>query len=146
MMQEMRNTLQGTVFFARPELEYELGEVERVAEEFAKDNPKKFKEEFIEKFGSAPMIELTDELWSKLENTESSSEISKGDWARVAGIAEGFDRNWKKPKGKMERGGTVYAPIIVEVGGVLHVVGGNTRLMVARAHGITPKVVLVKMD
>jgi len=133
-------------FFARPELEHEMGELDRVAELFAKDNPEKFKQEFVEKFSSAPLIELTDELWSKLENTDSYSGVSRGDWSRVAQLAEKYGRNWKKPKGKMERGETVYAPIIIEIGGALHLLGGNTRLMVARAHGINPKAVVVKMD
>lgn len=79
-----------------------------------------------------------------MENTDSL-DIEYDDWGTVAMHASQGNRDWESLKLKMESEGEIDAPIILRKGGTLHLVSGNTRLMVARALGKTPKVVIVDM-
>lgn len=147
MKHESVNTEDGAFVF--PDASYEHGEIARVAETFGKENPKKFTDEFLEKAKASSLVELPEDTWSRLENTDSY-DISAGDWETVEYHAvEGnpeHPRDWKKTKEEIELHRGVAAPIILRMGDTLHLVSGNTRLMVARALGVTPKVLIVDMS
>lgn len=108
-----------------------------------------FLEKFVEQARKNTLVTLAEDLWSKLENTDSY-DIPKGDFEMVKYHAvEGnpnAPRDWETLKSKMEKGDQIDAPIVCEKGGKLHLVSGNTRLMVARTLGIVPQILLVKMD
>jgi hypothetical protein len=129
--------------FILPSLEHEEGELDRVAVALAPNRQEEFKVEFMKKFYDSPFIELSEDTWNRLENTDSL-QIAKGDWETVEEIIKD-KRDWKELKNRIEGRGNMYAPIIIQLGETLHLMSGNTRLMVARAAGVTPKVVLVKM-
>ncbi len=122
---------------------HEEGELDRVTELFAKKDPEKFKREFDRLFHSQPLVEFSEDVWQKLENTDSL-QIKKGSWKLVEEIIKD-SRDWKRLRLQMVQGHEIKAPVAVEVGGTLHLMSGNTRLMVARALGITPQVLIVKM-
>ncbi len=132
-------------YFTFPSIENEIGEIERVAEEYAKDDPQAFVSKFVEVAKAGQLVELTDEEWNNLENTDSL-DVKAGDWERVNYHASEVNRDWQSLKEKIVQGETLDAPIIVKIGGVLHLVSGNTRLMVARAADIKPKVLIVDMN
>lgn len=144
---EQKDTLYGNFIF--PEVNREIGEITRVAETFGKEDPEQFTKQFLEKAKTSPLIELSEEMWSQLENTDSY-DISPNDWSSVEHHAvEGHPdqpRDWRFYKAKMESGEEVASPIIFKQGDTLHLVAGNTRLMVARALGIIPKALLVELD
>lgn len=135
--------------FVFPNLESERGEIERVANEFAKEDPTAFTNKFIERSKGVGLVAMREEMWNALENTDSH-DIKVGDWSAVENHAvEGnpkSPRDWQKLKSKIEGGESLDAPIVCEKGGKLHLVSGNTRLMVAKALGMVPQVLLVKMD
>jgi hypothetical protein len=124
--------------------EHEMGEIERVAQTFAKGDSERFIRQFLEVIQNSQLTDLIDADWSRLENTDSW-DIGVGDLDSVEDHSKHIGRDWELLKTKLEKGGQVDAPIIIKIGGVLHLTSGNTRLMVARALGIRPKVVIVDM-
>lgn len=125
--------------FRYPNLEAERGEFERVARTYGADLETLL---FLaEEEGT--LKNLDEDLWASLENTDSNR-FGLGEWdeVREASEAQEVKRDWESLKEKMERGEPLDAPIIAVVEGAPHLVSGNTRLMVARALGITPKVLL----
>ena len=135
--------------FVFPNIEAERGEIERVAREFAEEDPTAFTIRFIEKAKESKLIPLSDEMWNSLENTDSL-DIKTADWGRVdhravAGHPEAA-RDWQNLKQRIESGAQLDAPIICAKNGRLHLVSGNTRLMVMRALGQTPHILLVDVN
>ncbi len=133
--------------FRFPSLKNQIGEIERVANTFDTTNKKSFIEKFMQKARHSTLIGMSEELWKKLENTDSLK-ILAGDWDAVALHAyHGGDspRDWQSLKLRMESGELLDAPIVVKIGNKMHLVSGNTRLMVARALGISPSVLLIDM-
>ncbi len=104
----------------------------------------------MEQAAHAGLVELTEDMWRELENTDSF-DIQPGGWEKVAehinytNKETGAKRDWEGLKQAMEQGKRLDAPIVLRHAGQLHKVSGNTRLMVARALGIRPKVLLVEM-
>lgn len=123
-----------------------VGEIERVAEFIGEP-----KETFVPRFlratlpreNKAHFVELNEDIWSQLQNTESHT-VAKGEWGNVRDIL-GTKRDWEGYRRKMESGDRIDAPIIAKLSNEYHLVSGNTRLMVARALGIVPKVLIVDL-
>lgn len=129
--------------FVFPDIEKELGEIERVAKLYAKG----FSERFVRIARESKLSELSEEEWRVLDNTDSF-DITLGDWEIVklhstAGSQSLHPRDWQMLRSKMKRWEPLDAPIIINARGQLHLVSGNTRLMVARALGIRPQVLSV---
>lgn len=109
--------------FVFPDVEKECGEIERVAQKYDPQD----------------------------RNNTDWFDIPYNGWEQVAEHIDhtnretGATRSWEALKQKMERGQELDAPIVLKYQDELHLVSGNTRLMVARASGKTSKVLLVKM-
>lgn len=145
MSESLPTTKDPAIQFVFPNIENESGEIERVAEHFKLDKGA-FCAEFEARATQARLEPLTEEVWSHLDNTESWSEIKAGDWDAVMHHALGNQRpEWVHLRQKIESGVPVDAPIIVRKGDYLHLVSGNTRLMISRAAGIIPNVLMVDM-
>lgn len=130
----------------RPDLLAEKGELIRVAKEFAPErDPIAFAQEMYKVFRETDLRDLSDEEWAVLENSDSW-QIQPEDFETVAALAEKYGRDWEKFKRSLEEGAPIPAPTIVKFGDRLHKVGGNTRLMVARAMGIRPKVLIAEVQ
>jgi hypothetical protein len=124
-----------------PSFRKEKGEIERVAKHLGQDGS--FVEKFLLHEVTAILVPLTDEIWGKLENTDSDS-VKFGAWNDVAECAGQVHRDWQTLRDRMVVGSEMDAPIIYQSNGTYHLVSGNTRLMVAKALGITPQVVIVE--
>lgn len=57
----------------------------------------------------------------------------------------GANISWEDLRQKIEQGQELDAPIVLKLLNEIHLVSGNTRLMVARALNKTSKVLLVEM-
>lgn len=131
--------------WTRPELTVEKGELIRAAQSLAPDrDAKAFAYDMYRALEQASLHELSDEEWSRLENSDSWN-IKEGDFEAVAALAHEYGRDWEKFKTSFESGVPVPAPTVIQFGDRLHKIGGNTRLMVARAMGIRPHVLLAKV-
>lgn len=126
-----------TKSFVYPDIRAERAEFERTAETFAVDAETLM---FIaDEEGS--MVPLSEEVWNKLQNTDSNT-LKVGNWQEVGRLSREYDRDWVTLKEKLQQGEAVDAPIIMKHGDSYHLVAGNTRLMIARALGETPHVLL----
>jgi len=133
----------GREYFKYPNIEKEEGEFDRVASEFGFETSVLM---FLAQSGE--LVQMDEALLSKLENTDADS-VGEGDWEAVhdhsnpGGVHK---RNWEDLRDKLEAGSVLDAPIIMKFGERYHLVSGNTRLMVARAKGISPKVLIFEAD
>jgi hypothetical protein len=127
-----------------PSFEREMGEVLRFAMQYR--GLYESVNHFIRIGKSSPLTELTEEVWEKLENTDSFS-VQQGGWGFVRSCALHSGRDWATLKMRMDMNLPVDAPIIVhhKKVGRFHLLSGNTRLMVARALAIRPHVVMVEI-
>ena len=130
-------------YFTYPDIKHELGEFERVSKEFEIDSSVLM---FLAHEGE--MISLGEDVWSALENTDSN-DFEAGDWEAVHECSnpDGVQkRDWEELRNKFDAGKALDAPIIMKFGRRYHLVSGNTRLMISRAKGIVPKVLLFEVD
>ena len=131
----------------KPNLEWEFGEIDRTAKEFSQGDKEKYGSimwGFKNQFENAQLEPLTDEVWSKLENTDSYNSVAPGDIEGAGKIAESNKRSWKQKLNSMRNGKPMPAPIIFEMNGRYHKVSGNTRLMLARALNSRPRVIFIR--
>jgi hypothetical protein len=90
------------------------------------------------------LVTLEENVWSSLENSDSPT-IEIGGWEQVQELSSQVNRDWENLKNKLEQGTVLQAPIVMKFGDSFHLVAGNTRLMVSKAMGITPKVLLFEI-
>jgi hypothetical protein len=125
--------------FKYPILEEELGEFQRVSGSLHVPVS-----DLLYAAEKGEMIQLDEQLWSELQNSDSY-DIQKGDWETVERLSNEVNRDWKTLKEEIGSGKAVNAPIIVKHQNKYHKVSGNTRLMVCRALGIVPKVLVFEV-
>lgn len=126
--------------FKHPDIFAESGELARVAGELGVELSVL---EYQAQNGE--LIILNTEIWNSLENTDSK-DIEINDWEKIENLSSQVGKDWKDIKNKLKTGTTLDAPIIVKFGDRYHLVSGNTRLMVSKAKGVNPKVLLFEID
>ena len=95
-------------------------------------------------FTAGSMIILSDDIWSKLENSDSYDVTSLNDAIKAA---KGYGKNWKPTLDAIKNGTIIDPPMILNYDqNRYYLVGGNTRLMFYKALGIEPKVLLATID
>lgn len=122
----------------RPLLEDEAAELDRVSRDDSLDV-----EELRDAFKRAELRTLSDADWQRLENTDSY-DVSSLDEVRQ--IAETYGRDVETILQGLGDGTPMPAPAVLErPDGSLTLVGGNTRLMAARALKLSPKVLWMSL-
>jgi len=117
----------------------EEDEIERTAEVF--NIPL---EDLKYAFTAGNMVILSDDIWSKLENTDSYQITSLDDAIK---LAKQYGKNWKSVLTAIKDGTIMDPPLVLNYDKTkYYLVGGNTRLMFCKALGITPKVLLGTID
>ncbi|OGD25111.1 hypothetical protein A2819_00160 [Candidatus Azambacteria bacterium RIFCSPHIGHO2_01_FULL_40_24] len=140
------------VTWTRPKIEREQGEVERVVGEFLRQevNAENIKQ-ISDILDKAPMVELSEEMWESLENTDSFHNIKPGHLEDVERIIAEYNqdlppdqrRSYERHLNRFLNGTPMECPTIIKnKEGILHLVSGNTRLMFSRALKVRPKVVI----
>ena len=136
--------------FIFPVLDNEKGEILRVAEQYAPENERDFVSKFLEAYKKAKLVDLNNDIWSKLENTDSF-DIPVGGFDKIeeqisyTNQETDATRDWQDIKEKMEQGKELDAPMILKYDNSFHLISGNTRLMIARALGKTPKALIIEI-
>lgn len=139
----------------KPNVDEEDGEIDRVSKElmgYGEDDtvPEKDNDLYVQKYeklrsdieNSEPE-ELTDEIWDKLENTDST-DIKYGDENAAKKLAKKYGKNIDSVLSAIDKGEKLPAPIILrKEDGTYTLVGGNTRLMSMKAKGVRPKAIIV---
>ena len=128
-----------------PSVEVEMGEIERTARVLSPDNAPTQLEHILEAFESGMCVVLDDDMWARLENSDSW-DVRPGHMEDAVGFAEESGRDAVKFEKSMRDNIPIPMPLIViKKDGTPYKVAGNTRLMVARALGITPKVFVARL-
>jgi len=123
----------------KPDLGDEMGEIERTAEELGVD-PRKLKH--AAKKGG--VSKLSDKDWEGMENTDSW-ETDTPEKARD--LAKEYERDISRVEAGLDKGGNMPAPVVLfRKDKPPYLIGGNTRLMAARAKGIRPKIWKVQLE
>jgi cytidyltransferase-like protein len=95
-------------------------------------------------FIAGSMVILSDDIWSKLENSDSYDVTSLNDAVR---LAKKYGKNWKSVLSAIKNGTIMDPPMILNYDqNRYYLVGGNTRLMFYKALDIEPKVLLATID
>jgi len=96
-------------------------------------------------FTAGSMVVLSDDIWSKLENSDSYEVNSLDDAIK---LAKEYGKNWKPTLDAIKDGDAVVNPPMVLNYGQdkYYLVAGNTRLMFYKALGKIPKVLMGVLD
>jgi len=124
----------------KPDIEGEMDEFQRISQDLRRDEKINISvEELVRSFDGLKEQTLTDDVWPKLENTESN-EIEKGDIEAVNDIAKMYNKTSPKKLIKAIKSGEYERPLILKMGDRYILIAGNTRLCTAAAMGVNPKV------
>lgn len=99
-------------------------------------------EKLIHEIEHAKPVKLTDDIWSILENTDSWDTTSR---EQVNELALLYGRDADSIRKAFKEGLALPTPMIAKKDGRYVLIGGNTRLMVAREMGIQPEVIIVNI-
>jgi hypothetical protein len=143
--EELRDDIEKFLEMRNNYFEKEMDEIQRAVQELSRDEGLDISvADVVEALRNSREVKLTDDIWSKLENTESN-QIKKGEMKKVVEIAKKYDKTspyvLKKAlvKDEYER------PIILKFGDRYHLVAGNTRLSTAAAIGMKPQVIIAEI-
>jgi hypothetical protein len=104
------------------------------------DEFKRYKENYSEKFDSGKLITLEDEMWSKINNTDSYN-------VRSLEEARSLSKEYGRDIELFTEASELPAPIVVKKhDGSLELIAGNTRLMWSKALKIKPKIYLIDLS
>ena len=124
----------------KPDIKGEMDEFQRLSQDLRRDEKIDISvEELVRSFEGLKEQTLTDDVWPKLENTESN-EIEKGDIEAVNDIAKMYNKTNPKKLIKAIKSGEYERPLILKMGDRYILIAGNTRLCTAAAMGVNPKV------
>lgn len=123
----------------------EMDEIERAVQDLSRDGDLETTVKDVTlAFNNANEVNLTKDIWSKLENTESN-QIKKGEIKKVEALAKKYNKSLPSDLKKALIKGDYGRPMILKFGDRYHLVAGNTRLCTAAALGMTPKVLIAEV-
>jgi hypothetical protein len=126
-------------------LEKEMEEIQRAVQELSRDEGLEISvKDVVEAFRNSNEVTLTDDIWSKLENTESN-QVKKGEMNKVVEIAKKYDKTSPYILKKALMKDEYERPLILKFGDRYHLVAGNTRLSTAAAIGMKPQVIIAEI-
>ena len=124
----------------KPDIKGEMDEFQRISQDLRRDEKIDISvEELVRAFEGLKEQTLTDDVWPKLENTESN-EIEKGDMEAVNNIAKMYHKTDPKKLIKAIKSNEYHRPLILKMGDRYILIAGNTRLCTAAAMGVNPMV------
>lgn len=139
---ELRNDIQEFLKNREKYFEREMDEFERVVQDLSRDEGMDVSvDDVVTAFKNAKETTLTNDIWSKLENTESN-QIKKGEIKKVIELAKKYNKSNPMDLKKALKSGDYPRPMILKYGDRYHLVAGNTRLCTAAALGIKPQVLI----
>jgi len=142
---DLLNELEELTKKKRSYIDDEMDEIERAVQDLSRDGSLETTvQDVTSAFINASETDLTKNIWSKLENTESN-EIKKGEMKKVENIAKKYNKTNPSILKKALLKNQYERPLIIKFGNRYHLVAGNTRLCTAAALGMTPKVLIAEI-
>ena len=120
-----------------PDIQKEMDELERTADTLGIDL-----NSLVQVTKQSKLVPLDEMTWRSMKNTDSYG-IKKGDMKTVNSLGGGYGRDVGSILNAFQQGGTLPAPIVLVQNNEPYLVGGNTRLMIARAMGAQPMILKV---
>ena len=121
-----------------PNIQEEMDEFLRTAKTLRIDQ-----KQLLQATKTAKLVPLDERTWSSMQNTDSYKNIAPGDMNTVNSLAKKYGRDVGRIVQAFQQGGSLPAPIVLMRNNQSYLIGGNTRLMVARALKMQPKVLMV---
>ena len=119
-----------------------MDEIERAVQDLSRDGDLETTvKDVTNAFVNGKEIKITDDIWKKLENTESK-DVKKGEMKKVVEIAKKYNKTSPTILKKSLQNGDYNRPLILKFGNRYHLVAGNTRLCTAAALGMKPQVLI----
>jgi hypothetical protein len=120
----------------------EMDEIERAVQDLSRDGDLETTvQDVVDAFTKAKEVIIPQDVWDKLENTESNK-IKKGQFKKVEAIAKQYNKTSPSELKKSLSKGEYNPPLILKFGDNYHLVAGNTRLCTAAAMGMKPRVII----
>lgn len=139
---ELRDDIDRILNEKNDDIQSEIDEIQRATQELSRDGHLETTvADMVNAFINGKEIQITDDIWGKLENTESN-EVKKGDMKKVIEIAKKYDKTSPMVLKKSLLNGDYKRPLILKFGDRYHLVAGNTRLSTAAALGMKPQVLI----
>jgi hypothetical protein len=124
----------------------EMDEIQRASQDLSRNEGIEVSVDKLKQlFHDTDEVILNDDIWKKLENTESN-EIKKGEIKKVEEIAKKYDKTSPSILKKALLKNEYDRPLIIKFGDRYHLVAGNTRLCTAAAIGFRPNVLIADID
>lgn len=128
-----------------PNIEMEMGEIERTAKTFSPEDETTMLDRIMEALKVGEIVDLTPDMWSRLENTDSW-DVREGHMEDVLYHTAESGRDAVGLEKAFSSEQSMFMPIIViKEDGTPYLVSGNTRLMVTRALALTPKAYIARL-
>jgi len=142
---ELRDDIEKFLKEKEQYFEKEMDEIQRAVQELSRDEGLDISvKDVVESFRNSNEVTLTDDIWSKLENTESN-QVKKGEMKKVVEIAKKYDKTSPYILKKSLLKDDYERPLILKFGDRYHLVAGNTRLCTAAAMGMKPQVLIAEI-
>lgn len=142
---ELRDDIEKFLKEKEQYFEKEMDEIQRAVQELSRDEGLDISvKDVVESFRNSNEVTLIDDIWSKLENTESN-QIKKGEMKKVVEIAKKYDKTSPYILKKSLLKDDYDRPLILKFGDRYHLVAGNTRLCTAAAMGMKPQVLIAEI-
>jgi hypothetical protein len=120
----------------------EMDEIQRASQDLSRNEGIEVSVDELKKlFHDTDEVILNDDIWKKLENTESN-QIMKGEMKKAEDVAKKYDKTSPKILKKALLKNEYKRPLIIKFGDRYHLVAGNTRLCTAAALGFRPNVLI----
>jgi hypothetical protein len=143
--EELRDDIEKFLEMRNNYFEKEMDEIQRAVQELSRDEGLDISvADVVEALRNSREVKLTDDIWSKLENTESN-QIKKGEMKKVIEIAKKYDKTSPYVLKKALLRDEYERPLILKFGDRYHLVAGNTRLSTAAAIGMKPQVIIAEI-
>lgn len=139
---ELRDEIDNILDGKKEYINDEMDEIERAVQDLSRDGDLETTvQDMVDAFVNGKEIQITDDIWKKLENTESN-EVKKGEMKKVVEIAKKYNKTSPHILKKSLLKDDYNRPLIVKFGDRYHLVAGNTRLCTAAAMGMKPQVLI----
>lgn len=139
---ELRDEIDELIQKKNEYIKGEMDEIERAVQDLSRDGDLETTvKDVTNAFVNGKEIKITDDIWKKLENTESK-DVKKGEMKKVVEIAKKYNKTSPTILKKSLQNGDYNRPLILKFGNRYHLVAGNTRLCTAAALGMKPQVLI----
>lgn len=153
IMEKIPNFQENVPEWVRPDFKEEKGKLERVTRDFLQKEPNTQNvDEIVKIMEDSPVVELSDADWELLENTDSFHNIKVGQIEEARKICQRYNevleeknkRDFDNLLNNFLQDNKMECPTILKnQEGKLHLINGNTRLMISRALGVLDQKLLL---